>query len=260
MYADVLVEYTNKSVDKTFTYKIPTNLDIKVGMKVKVPFGNKIINGIVIKVKNSFDDEYSLKDINAIDNNDFILSKELLSLGKYLSEKTLCSKIKVYQTMLPSALKVKNQKHNYNKYDTYILLNKDIKEIDEYIRNNQRSKVQIEILNKLKVNKVNKNELPSSSLKKLLERELVKEEYVQVYRINHEKNINHKKIELTDEQKNVISKIKLNENKVYLLHGVTSSGKTEVYMNLIEKVIDDGKSAIMLVPEISFSSNDKQIL
>lgn len=65
MYAEVLIEYSAKSIDKTFTYIIPTSLssDIKVGMKVQVPFGNKIINGFVTNIKDSYNDDYELKSI-----------------------------------------------------------------------------------------------------------------------------------------------------------------------------------------------------
>ena len=191
MYADILVEYTNKAIDKTFTYSIPDNYKniIKEGMKVKVPFSNKVINGIVLKIHNNYSGEYEIKSIKELINPEICLNKELLSLGKYLSEKTLCTKIVAYQTMLPAALKVKNQKHDYNKYDIYITLNKDDKTIEEYINNNPRSKKQIDILNELKNKKILKKDLSSSTVKKLLELDLVKEEYAQKYRINYKQKL-----------------------------------------------------------------------
>ena len=256
MYANVLVEYTNKVVDKEFTYIIPDELisKIKVGSRVKVEFASKIINGIVVKVLEEYKGEYELKRIKEVVLEEFSLNKELMSLGKFLSSKTLCTKIKAYQTMLPTSLKVKNQTSNYEKYDTYIVLNKDISEIDEYILNNKRSKVQNEILEKLKSNKILKKELSLSAIKKLLELELVKEEKIEKYRINVEKKDVINNIVLNDDQIRAINKVNLNDNKTYLIHGVTGSGKTEVYMNLISKVIDNNKTAIMLVPEISLTA------
>ena len=147
MYAEVLVQYGSKSLDRTFTYKIPDNLvgKIKRGMKVAIPFGKQEINGFVLNVKDISDLEY-LKEINNIINSDFELNEELMSLGIYIKDKTLCSLITAYQAMLPTSLKVNNSKESYNKYDTFISLNKTIEEIDEYISNNKRSHTQIDIL------------------------------------------------------------------------------------------------------------------
>ena len=152
MYADILVEYTNKAVDKTFTYIIPEKFKniIKVGMKVKVPFAHSNINGIVIKIKDTYNEEYKLKEIKELITPEFILNKELLSMGKYLQEKTLCSKITAYQSMLPSSLKVKEQKSDYNKYDTYIELIENQEKVQDYIKKYPNRHTQIKILNDLK--------------------------------------------------------------------------------------------------------------
>ena len=64
MFASVLISYEVKSLDKTFTYKISNNLDIKIGMKVRVPFGNKLINGFVIDIVDNYDGNYEIKEIN----------------------------------------------------------------------------------------------------------------------------------------------------------------------------------------------------
>ena len=117
MYAEVLIEYSAKSIDKSFTYIIPHHLEgiIKVGMKVLVPFGQNTINGFVTKIINNYQESYELKEIVDIVDKYFCLNDELMKLGEYLQSKTLCTKITAYQTMLPSSLKVKEQNLNDNK-------------------------------------------------------------------------------------------------------------------------------------------------
>ena len=257
MYAEVLVEYTNKAVDKTFTYLVPDNLKdtIKVGMKVKIPFNNKIINGFVLKLKNNDDSDYELKSIYKIDDENLILNKELISLGKHLQECTLCSKITAFQTMLPSSLKVKDQNHNYIKYVTYLVLNTNEDIVNKYIKDNTRYKAQINILNDLlKDNKVLKNEYGTAPVKRLLDLGLIKEEKIQKYRLNISDNNLDQPLLLSKEQEEAVNKIDLSNHDTYLLFGTTGSGKTEVYMHLMSDVIKNNKTCLMLLPEISLTA------
>ena len=109
MYADVLIEYGVKVLDKTFTYKIPNSLDIKVGNKVKVLFANKEIYGIVINIKNNTDVD-NVNEIISVINYNIHLNEELIKLGYFIKENTFCTLIKAYQTMLPTSLKINKNK------------------------------------------------------------------------------------------------------------------------------------------------------
>lgn len=252
MYADVLIQYGVKILDKTFTYKIPSNLIVKKGHKVKILFNNVEIFGIVTNIKNTTDYE-NPNEILSIINPEIILNEELLSLGKYLSNITLCTLIKSYQTMLPTSLKVKKIDTNYNKYDEYLELNQDIEIIKEYIKTNKKCKSQINILERLINNEKLIKQNVSTSYKKLLELNLIKINKVRKYRIKTNEIKRHE-YNLTQEQQNIINNIDLSKNNTYLLYGVTGSGKTIVYIDLIKKIIKNNKTAIMLVPEISLTA------
>lgn len=257
MQAEVLIEYSAKSIDKKFTYLIPFNLlnKIKVGMKVKVPFGKQILNGFVVNIIDNKESSFELKEIISISDENFILNDELMMLGNYLKEITLCSLISAYQVMLPSSLKIKNQKSNYQKYDEYLELVNESDAI-EYINSNKRSIKQNELLKRLlNKEKILKKEYNNAIIDKLMMLGLINVVKEKKYRINT-RGMGSNKVVLTKEQNNAFEEIKkdLDKKSIFLLHGVTGSGKTEVYMSLIEEVLKKGKTVIFLVPEISLSN------
>lgn len=258
MYALVLVEIGVKNVDKYFTYHIPDNLEdkINIGIRVKVPFNTREISGFVIKIINKIEDNnYEVKDILEVIDNEEVLNLELLKLGEYISSKTLCSMITAYQTMLPKALKANHKVAMKPKNEVIAVLNKDTSEIYEYISICSYKK-QVEILKSIiengSVKVVSSN---VSSITSLANKGLIKTISREVYRYNDNTIENKHTVFLNEEQSKVVKEVidNLNTNNTYLLKGVTGSGKTEVYMHIIKEVIDRGMQAIMLVPEISLT-------
>lgn len=247
MYIGVLVELSNKNIDKVFTYSVPEYLSnkIKLGIRVVVPFGRQTLEGFVVSLVDKVD--YETKDIIEVVDDDEVLNEELLELGKIMQEKTLSTLISCYQVMLPKALKAKNGTVINKKYDTFYKLGI----IPEKLNDKQRKIISMfdkcEVVLKSELDKV------SSSSVKTLEKNggLVK------VKLEHYRHSNLEKVEekkkLTPDQNKVLNEFLESSDRVFLLHGVTGSGKTEVYMEMIDNALKKGKTAIVLVPEISLT-------
>ncbi len=256
MYAQVIVEITSKAVDKMFTYKIPNKMEekIKVGARVKVPFAHMTLEGFVLKITNQLQSDYEIKEIIELIDEIPILNEEMLLLGKKISEKTLCTLISAYQAMLPKALKASYNTNIKIKKDKYLVLKKDKEEVKDYI-NKCKYETQIKILKELLEVPEKKINRLDSSIKTLIKKDIISLELKETYRYNYQTSSKDKKITLNKEQQYAVDTVlkERNTSNTFLLYGVTGAGKTEVYMNIIEEMIKDNKSAIMLVPEISLT-------
>ena len=254
MYAKVIIEYGSKAVDREYTYIIPNELvdKVKIGHRVLVPFNNKDIEGFVVDIVKDYNDKYELKEISDICDENPILNKEMLYIGDKIQKEILCSKISIYQAMLPKALKAKSNTNIGIKMNRYIKLNISYEDANKFI-NECRFPGQVSIIEKLITDDRILISSLSSSINTLIKNGIVTFEYEEVNRYVSHSSGKYKQVILNKCQQEVVDSVNLDKYKTYLLYGVTGSGKTEVYMELIDKVIKKGKAAIMLVPEISLT-------
>ena len=247
-FAKVIIDQDAKALDREFVYVIPDDLEVTFGERVIVPFGGRVLEGFVVDITDKTDYDISkIKSIIRTVDGFAVIKKEMLSLMHYMADNLHLKLASILRLFLPSEMrtgKVKELKVRYVR----------LKSDDATLPKNARK--QAEILEFLKNNKVAKFSEVSAEFGYAPLSSLVKKGEVEVFFEEKKREVDYdkldlKKRELTPLQQRAVDTIK--GNKTYLLHGVTGSGKTEVYMNLIERELEKGKTALMLVPEISLT-------
>ena len=111
MYADVIMEI-NVFKNKTFTYKIPSNLNVEIGSRVHIPFGNRLVNGIVLNIKDKYEESIDLKEIIDLIDDKPVLNKEQINLIYFMRNNYLCTYLDAYKVMMPPQLKLTKNKND----------------------------------------------------------------------------------------------------------------------------------------------------
>lgn len=266
IFADIIVDIAHEKVDRPFQYRVPEDMreTLKEGMCVLVPFGagNKFIKGYVIAFKDKPEwDVDRIKEIKEIAEGDVPVMERQMKLAAYLKRNYGSTMIQALKTVLPAK---KNVRAVENKSVRLIVSEEEAGAfLENFAKKHQVAKVRL--LNELLLVDTlpyglitTKLHVSASTVKSLEKQGIIEIRTENAYRnpIKLKPGRDVKKI-LSDEQQTVVNEVLADFDagirKTYLVHGITGSGKTEVYMNLIEEMVKRGKQSIVLIPEIALT-------
>ena len=258
LIATVAVEKTFFNYESDYDYYVPDGLKnlITVGTRVKVPFGkgNVLRYGIVVKLFEAINTD--LKEIASVKGNSPVLSEEMVSLALWLKERCFCTTYECLQQMLPRGIDKVGDKSSR-------MVRLAIENEDELPKLTPKQKTVVNLLFDVGTASVNEVcefcSVGEAVVKNLVKYGVCEIFDKEIYRMPY-KNVSEKgertAISLSPQQKNAYDTYTAmleGRGATGLLYGVTGSGKTQVYLSLIDKAVDSGKDVIVMVPEIALT-------
>ena len=267
IYADIIIDISSDKLDRSFQYRVPERLEkkIKAGMVAAIPFGNagRVRKGYVIGLsdKPKIAPE-KIKEISEICSGEETTESRLIALAAWMRENYGSTMIQALRTVLPIQEKIKAKEKKYICLDISEEAGTQLLKELEQTRFKARTRLLRELLEKKRLDYTHAaKELGTTSavVKKFQEQGIIRIEYDEIMRtsLNTGDISGERRMPLTDEQEAAVKQIqrewKNPSPKPVLIEGVTGSGKTQVYIKLIEQTLSQGKEAIVLIPEIALT-------
>ncbi len=257
MYAKVIVDIAHSNVDRFFTYAVPNGMELQPGSRVRVPFANKTIDGFVIRISDTCDfDESKVKQVSCVLDPFPAITAELIALAEYIRDKYNTTLAQALRLMIPAQIR-REKVHALLQRQAFLVPGRLQEARNSLLARNGGVKYprQMEILEILECeDSVPASSLSASALKNLVQKGFVEVRQVRIGRPDFKEYVEPAaEVTLTPQQRQALDAILANPGGRFLLHGVTGSGKTEVYIRVIREALSHGKTAVMLVPEISLT-------